>query len=294
MLEFIRSYYLYIAMFLSLVISISMSAIIYIKRKRQQADIVLRARTELVSYDEIRLENIKKKSERFRLKHKRRYNKIQLFLSRAGANYMLGRIIEPMEYIVANIVLSIVVAFVGFLLLQVPGLIIGAIIGYNLLYVTLVISNNRDNSAIIEDIRAVYETLKIRTESGMFLTSSIHQCYKVVENKRLKEALLSLSASISTTNDIISSVDAFQYKFKNRYIDQLCVTLRQSFESGKTLESLNNVSNNLTNMQKVLEVEKKNKLEGTILICQILILICLVVVMLFGVFSMFSSAMFNA
>ena len=113
----------------------------------------------------------------------------------------------------------------------------------------------------------------------------------MVENKRLKDALLTLSSELSTTNNIKNAVDTFQMKFKNRYIDQLCVTIRQSYESGSTINSITDISNNLINMQKTIEIAEKGKLETDILISQVLLLCEILMVILYTVLTQMASTL---
>lgn len=95
------------------------------------------------------------------------------------------------------------------------------------------VSNNSDNEKILLDIRGIFDTIRIKTEGGMFLTSAIMECYKNTRNRRLKQALFEMNAQIIAKNDIRETVDVFNSKFKNKYIDTLCVILKQSLEAGK-------------------------------------------------------------
>lgn len=290
-MEFIIKYSGLLLYFLILIIVVLMSVLLYMIQKRNDEERVLKAKRLLIEEDELQNETIQKLSDRFKLKHAKKYRKLQIYLSKTGVNYMMKRVIDPIEFLLVKYSITIALGFVGFVIYRVVGMLIGIILGYNFLSVMFSISNGKDNDSILADIRSIYETLKIKTESGVFLTQSIRQCYKVVENKRLKDALLTLSSELSTTNNIKNAVDTFQMKFKNRYIDQLCVTIRQSYESGSTINSITDISNNLINMQKTIEIAEKGKLETDILISQVLLLCEILMVILYTVLTQMASTL---
>lgn len=277
--------------FLILIIVVLFSALLYMIRKQNDEARVLKAKKLLLEEDEIKNETIQKLSDCFKSKHTRRYRKLQIYLSRIGVNYMMKRVVDPVEFLLAKYMITIMLGFVGFTIYKLVGMVVGVLIGFNFLNVIFSMSNRKDNDNILADIRSIYDTLKIKTESGVFLTQSIRQCYKVVENKRLKDALLTLSSELSTTNNIKNAVDTFQMKFKNRYIDQLCVTIRQSYESGSTINNITDISNNLNNMQKAIEISEKSKLETDILISQVLLLCEILIVILYTVLTQMSSTL---
>lgn len=270
---------------------IVLETMIYNIRKTNKKEKLLKAQMELFEEKDISISGLKALSEKFKKKHKRKYNEIQIYLSRIGANYLIGRIIDPIEYIGLKLVLSILFGASGLAFAGNIGLIVGVIIGYKAPGFILGIANERDNDAILGDIRSVYETLRIKTESGMFLTTSVRQCYKVVSNKRLKKALLELSGELGTTNNVKNSIDLFQMKFKNRYVDQLCITLRQGFDSGSTLNGLTDIANNLNDIQKAIELDSKNRLEKEVMCTQLLILFSIMATIMYVVMVKMSDIM---
>lgn len=259
--------------------TISIEMLVYCIRKNNQKEKLLKAKKELLTEKNSK-QGIKSLSELFKKKNKRKYNQMQIYLSRSGANYILKRVIDPVEFVLLKLIVGVILGITVFIFTGYIGGIIAGIVGYVLPNVILNIANDRDNDMFLADIRGVYETLKIKTESGMFLTTSIRQCYKVVENKRLKKALLELSGELGTTGNVKDAVDLFQMKFKNRYIDQLCVTMRQSFDSGSTLNAITDMSNSLSDIQKAIELDAKNRLEKEVMFTQLLILSAIMVMIL--------------
>ena len=260
-------------------------------RKRKEDEVLANSKeTLLASEKKLHTKSSMRLSEFLQAKYQYQYHKLQIYLSKYGVNYMMKRVVDPAEFIIVNIIISIVFFIVG---TSMYGFIVGilfGVLGVFCLPLLLNISNDRDNDMIIDDIRALYETLKLRTESGIFFTSSMMQCYRVVKNDRLKSALLTLTSELDTTNDVKTALSAFQLKFKNRYIDQLCVVIRQGYESGATVNSMNTIIRNLSSMQAAAEISKKNKLDNEIMYTQLLILCAILVTILFVLFSFMGSS----
>lgn len=212
-----------------------------------------------------------------------KYESTKLFLSQYGANYLLGHHVAPEEYALLNICLAVIFGLFGGVNFGLVGLIVGGFLGYYLLRMILEISNNSDNEKILYDMKGIYDTLKIKTEGGMFLVSAIAECYKNARNKRLKLALREMHNELITKSDVRGAVDNFNVKFKNKYIDTFCVIIKQSLESGKTVEILKDMADQLTDMQQAINIKIKNKLESQITLIQLLIYSCLIIVCLYGI-----------
>jgi hypothetical protein len=192
--------------------------------------------------------------------NQKRYLEVKLFLSKTGANYYVGRELEPIEYFAANVAFAFIFGFCGYRLIGVYGTAI-CILGYYFLGALLKESNKRDNETIMTDIQNVYSTLRLKTKGGMFLTGALMECYKVVRNKRLKSAILTLSSEISAKNNIDDSVSEFECKFDNQYINTFCVIIKQSLESGQTVKVLEDMSEQLLDVQNAANLREENKLD---------------------------------
>lgn len=268
-------------------ISIMVMVLCVLLRKEDE-DSILNARSELIETQR-KQQKLEKFSKRLFKKNRKKYNEMKVYLSRVGANYMLNRVIDPLEFILVKFILAIFAGVVGYACKDAIGAVFGVVLGYKALDLLLEVSNKRDNEFILQDIRSIYETVIIKTEGGMFLTDAILQCYKITENERLKDALLQLSGEISTKNNIKEAIDKFALKFKNRYITSFCVIIKQGFESGETLNALTDVSKQLTNIQSALEYKEKEKLDYQIMICEFLILADMIFVILYVVIYNFST-----
>lgn len=210
--------------------------------------------------------------------------KIKLFLSQYGANYMMGRFVAPEEYMLINLFIGIILCVLGAVNFGIIGCVVGGWIGFNALKWLLILSNDADNKKILYDMKGVYDTLKIKTEGGMFLTSAIQECYKNARNARLKKALMEMHHELIAKSDVQVAVENLNIKFKNKYIDTFCVIIKQSLESGKTVDILHDMSEQLADMQEAINTKIKSKLEAQITVIQLLIYVAIIGISIYGLF----------
>lgn len=208
------------------------------------------------------------------------YTKVRTFLSQSGADYMLKTQINPVYYDLFKTAIGAAGAVVGFMINPLAAILL-FFAGFKLPDLTLKASNKADNKAIMGDIKAVYDTLNIKSQAGVFFSTSLPECYKSVENGRLKAALYKLNTDIKLKGDIVAAINDFQQKFKSDYIDMFCVIILQALESGQTVQIMNDMSKQLVNIRKAVEEEKKSKLERDVITVQLLIYIAMIGVILF-------------
>jgi pilus assembly protein TadC len=264
-------------------ISILVGFLVYFKVSDNSLNRVHEARKELY-------ESNSKLSKFIRLKPKT-YNKLQIYLSKIGANYLKKRIVDPIEYEFVNVLLAVVFGALGYRFFGLIGLLIGCILGFCLLRVLLNINNSRDNDKIVEDLQSIYENIKINTESGVFLTEALNSCYKVASCDRLKKALYEMITDIMVKQNVMDAIEDFKLKFKSVHIDTFCTVLRQGYETGDTMTALSSISQQLISIQKAVEIRHKQRLENDITKVMLVILIAIIVIVMYAVVIEYSIAM---
>lgn len=207
--------------------------------------------------------------------NRKRYEERKVYLSRIGAGYLAGRTVLPEEYLLVQISSALAACFLEGVLFGKVGLL-GAAVGFFLPGMFLAIKNGRDNKRILRDVKGIYDTIQIKTQGGMFLTSAITECYKNTRNRRLKKALYEMSGQIIAKNDITETIDTFNMKFKNPYIDNLCIILKQSLDSGKTVEIMESIQDQLADMQNAVNLQIRNRLNAKVLFVQMLLYLVIV------------------
>lgn len=171
--------------------------------------------------------------------------------------------------------------------------IIGLIIGFFLLDLMIYVSNKGDNEKMISDLSSIYDSLKIQTKAGVFITNAIGECYLIAKNKRLKKALLELNADLVLKKDLNGAIDKFNSKFNCSHIDSFCATIKQSAESGKASQALNDLASQVKEINTVLEYQKSNRMSRKITMLQISILLGIIAILLYSVFTELARNLMN-
>lgn len=265
-------------------ISILIGFLVYFKASDNTLNRVHEAKRELL------YESNSKLSKFIRLKPKT-YNKLQIYLSQVGVNYLLKRVVDPVEYEFVNVLLAFAFGTLGYCFFGLIGLLLGCILGFFILRILLDINNSRDNDKIVEDLQSIYENIKINTESGVFLTEALNSCYKVASCDRLKKALYEMITDIMVKQNVMDAIEDFKLKFKSVHVDTFCTVLRQGYETGDTMAALSSVSQQLLSIQKAVEIKHKQRLENDIMKVMLVILIAIIIVIMYAVVIEYSIAM---
>ena len=255
-----------------------LALLIYKVRKRSDKNAALVASLEQSKEREEKLKNIRKKV----IRNKDKYRKMQIYLSKKGVNYMMKRTVDPIEFIGVKLLVGIIAGMIAFLIGGVLAMITLFIIGYYIPNLIIYLSNRSDNKAMLLDIKEIYEILKLKTESGLFITDSLLQCFKVAQNSRLKAGLLELASEIKAKNNINEALQNFELKFDNKYINSFAGVIRQGLETGDTLSSIENISKQLVSVQKAMDIIIDGKTNANVQMTQVVVLIEIMVIVFYA------------
>ena len=210
------------------------------------------------------------------------FDSIQRFLKAKGAVYLFGDTATPVTFVTVKVLLLLLLFLMGVSIGGIlPGMFFG-MVGFFLPDMLLTISNSTDNDAMLEDIKCIYDTLRIQTKAGVFLSASLCECYLAVKNRRLKSALLELTNDISTRHEIEDALERFNEKFDCSQIDFFCIVIRQSMESGRSVKVLEDLSLQMNDLQHAINFKEKEALDRKVQIIELLIFVGLLAVTIFS------------
>lgn len=207
--------------------------------------------------------------------------KIDDFLIRHGIQFMFSWM-NPFRFLAVMLISALicVIAGCGINIFLTP---VFCIAGFFIPVILAVISNRADNDAMMSDIESMYDVIRIQARAGVFIQDSLMDCYMLCTNRRLKAALLELCNRISTRSTLKEAVDDFNKRFTNMHIDILCVILNQAQTSGKTVQILSDMSEQIRQVRHTHAMKEKGKLERKIEILELLIFIGVLAI---GIYSM--------
>lgn len=218
------------------------------------------------------------------------YERTGRWLARNGAQYHFGMRVGPLAFLMLRILLGLSGFAVLTMLSPAYGLLTG--LGLYFLPVMLVLGLNRsDNVKMLPDLKHMYHSLEIQTRAGVFVTDALAELYGSVRERRLKQALLDLAGDLVMRSDLGESLERFQKKFDNRYVDSLCLILLQAMESGQSVDLLSDLSEQIKDMEASVLSQKKEALDRSVTFYQLGILTAVMGVVLYAcVTQMFASA----
>ncbi len=183
------------------------------------------------------------------------------WMTRNGAAYHYSEKLTPEGLLVIALLLGALGFGLGTSLGQVLfGIPMGLLMGA-LPYLLLPALNRADNEKMLPEIRMIYHALAMQIRSGVYVTDALAECYSSVEEKRLQDALLVLAGDIVMKSDLFEALDHFQRKFDNRYIDTLCITVISAMESGRAVELLGDISEQVKDMEQTVMNRRKAALD---------------------------------
>lgn len=203
------------------------------------------------------------------------YEYMDAFINKYGVNFMIKGI-TPVGYVALKLIASLFVMIVTMHENVVLGLAFGPACYYILDFI-FIESNKSDNKLMLEDIKNVYDTLRIQIKAGVYITSVLTDCYLVVKNKRLKKAFLELTSDIAAKNDLEESLDRFTYKFDNQYIDNLATVIKQSMTTGQAGKMFDDIKGQINDIENAMVEAEKQKINTQIIIVQALMYVAILV-----------------
>lgn len=211
------------------------------------------------------------------------YEELDSYIKCSGLDYMSNGKITPVSYMFLKIGFALIGTFAG---LQVSFLfsLVLMVIGYNMLDFILDQSDKSDNKAMLHDIKSVYDTLRIQTKAGVYITSVLTDCYLVVQNKRLKKALLNLTSDIAAKNDMEGALNSLKGKFRNEYVDTMVIIIKQSLQTGQASKMFDDIKGQINDLEAAMILNEKAKIQSKITTVQVLIYMLIVAITLFIAF----------
>ncbi|MCM1101952.1 MAG: hypothetical protein NC079_09610 [Clostridium sp.] len=221
-----------------------------------------------------------------------RYKRTAEWLCKKGAVFHSGNWLQPLTFLAMNLSMASVGAVIGLCLS--PWLAVPLAVGFYFIPGLLVrYLDHRDNERLLPELKLIYHGLEIQIRAGVYMTDALAECYAGIQNTRLRQALLDLAGAIAVKADVYDALNRFQTSFDNRYIDALCITLLQALESGKAVELLGDIAEQVKDMEVSVMNRRKGALDRSVTFYQLGILAAVLGLVLYAcVTRMFAAALY--
>lgn len=217
------------------------------------------------------------------------YDAMEEKLLAQGIKYRMGAEFSPFDYMVFRLLISFGLGLVCMLIKPwfFPG---GFAAGYVMVPLYFKQEDGNDNERMLPDIGQMNSIVALQIKNGVFISKVIYECYRSVENARLKQALLELSIDIENFASVKQAAQRFRKKFNNPYIDGFAKTLEQVQDTGKSLEFFEDILSRVESINDAIAIRQEHKAEQVAGFFQILLFLGPVILVFYIILGMFTSA----
>ena len=216
-------------------------------------------------------------------------DKITADMSKYGVMYMFRDYnMDPSAFVSAKLACAGGFGLLGFIaapnewIPKIIGITIGLILGFIAPDIFIRISNRQDNDKMMTDIQTIYTTLKIHARAGVYVTDSLIECQRNIENGRLKQALNEMNNNILASRVTIDvAVDQFNARFCNEQIDNLSVVIKQALHTGRSADMLEDISKQIDTNNFVHRMKVKDRIKRESAFIQVTFFTLITVILLY-------------
>lgn len=130
-----------------------------------------------------------------------------------------------------------------------PISIFAAVIGWAFLDLLLRLQNKSSNDEMMPDIMEMSRSVLYGKRGGQYIADALRDAVIVVENKRLKTALMRLRNDLDSGIGLDECLDELELSFSNGEISSFCTVIKSLQSTGQVDEALRTLENNIEREQ---------------------------------------------
>ena len=180
----------------------------------------------------------------------------QLNLKKSGVDIFLSDGITVSQWYLYKAIIAAVCALIALMIAKLVGsgaseMIAAAvgIIGWFFLDLYLRFSNKSSNDEMMADICEMSRSVLYGKRGGQYIADALKDAVLVVENKRLKTALIKLRNDLDSNMSMDEALEEFERNFSNGEISAFCTVIKSLQSTGQVDEALNTLENNIEREQ---------------------------------------------
>ena len=165
-----------------------------------------------------------------------------------------------------------------------PICIVAAVLGWFFLDFVLRSLNKSSNEDMMDDIMEMSRSVLYGKRGGQYIADALKDSVMVVENKRLKTALIQLRNDLDSGKSLDDCLQELEMSFSNGEISSFCTVIKSLQSTGQVDEALRTLENNIereqvsVNKRRCVVLEQKTTLYVIIIAMDILgmLLYCII------------------
>ncbi|MBR3772457.1 MAG: type II secretion system F family protein [Clostridium sp.] len=217
----------------------------------------------------------------------------QIKLKKLGADVFLKDQISVFEWYIYKIVCGVGFSMLALFFSNILSdgksgsvvTIVGFVVGFLFLDLYLYMRNKSSNEEMMVDIMEMSRSVLYGKRGGQYISDALKDSVIVVENKRLKLALIRLRNSLDSGMSIEECLQELELSFSSGEISAFCTVVKSLQSTGQVDESLKVLENNIereqnsVNKRRLVILENKTMMYVMLVAFDILALILYCVIM---------------
>ena len=217
----------------------------------------------------------------------------QLWLKKMGASIFLKDQLTVSQWYLAKTLMALMLGGLSYF---VAGAIFKAdsakfiavvvgIIGFFLLDFVLRLQNKSSNDEMLSDIMEMSRSVLYGKKGGQYIVDALKDAVIVVENKRLKTALMNLRNNLDSGVSLNDCLDELEMSFANGEISSFCTVIKSLQATGQVNEALRTLENNIereqisVNKRRCLILEHKTMMYVIFIAMDLMLMIMYAIIM---------------
>ena len=217
----------------------------------------------------------------------------QIWLKKMGASIFLRDQLTVSQWYLAKVLMSLLL---GGIALFVSGpifksdaakmiAVVVGFIGFFLLDFVLRLQNKSSNDEMLSDIMEMSRSVLYGKKGGQYIVDALKDAVIVVENKRLKTALMNLRNNLDSGVSLNDCLDELEMSFANGEISSFCTVIKSLQATGQVNEALRTLENNIereqvsVNKRRCLILEHKTMMYVIFIAMDLMLMIMYAIIM---------------
>ena len=162
---------------------------------------------------------------------------------------------------------------------------LAAVVGWLFLDLILKAQNKSSNDEMMPDIMEMSRSVLYGKRGGQYIADALKDAVIVVENKRLKTALMRLRNDLDAGRSLDECLDELEMSFSNGEISAFCTVIKSLQSTGQLDEALRTLENNIereqvsVNKRRCMILEHKTMMYVIFIAMDILAMILFCIIM---------------
>ena len=217
----------------------------------------------------------------------------QISLKRMGAGVLLKDQMSVGQWYLSKLLFAFSFGMCSFFMLQGLGihsfkkgiLLVSFVLGWFFLDFLLKSKNKASNDEMMPDIMEMSRSVLYGKRGGQYIADALKDAVIVVENKRLKSALLKLRTDLDAGKSLEECLSDLELSFFNAEISSFCTVIKSLQVTGQVDEALKTLEQNIereqisVNKRRCLRLEQKTMLYVILIAMDILAMILYCIIM---------------